>query len=298
MRVFVTGASGWIGSAVTAELLATGHEVLGLARSEDSAAAVAAAGAEVVRGDLDDPDGLAVVVEEVDAVVHLAFKHDSGDFAGARRSEAAAVRRMLDVFAFRDRPFLIASGLARASGGGVLTELDPSPHEGVGSARGGSENLALSYADRGVRPVALRFASTVHEAGDPGLVAELVRIARERGVSGYLGDGANRWTAVHRSDAAHLVRLALEKAPAGTRVHAVAEQGLRARDVATAIGAHLGVPVASIEPGDAAAHFGWIGGFVGVDARASNARTRELLSWTPGGPTLFEDLAHGAHRWS
>ncbi|MCA1192815.1 MULTISPECIES: SDR family oxidoreductase [unclassified Saccharopolyspora] len=296
MRVFVTGASGWIGSAVTAELLANGHEVLGLARSDRSAAAVAAAGADVVRGDLDDPEGLAAAAAKADAVVHLAFKHDFGAFTAAGRTEEAAVRGMLDALAGSDRPFLLASGLAGfAAGGEPPTELDSSPHEGVDSARGGSENLALSYVDRGVRAVALRFAPTVHGAGDPGFTAQLVKVAKERGVAGYIGDGANRWAAVHRSDAARLTRLALDGAPAGTRVHAVAEEGLLARDIAAAIGDHLGLPTASIDPRDAAEHFGWIGGFFGVDAAGANARTRQLLGWAPTGPGLIADIAAGGY---
>lgn len=295
MRVFVTGASGWIGSAVTAELLANGHEVLGLARSDRSAAAVAAAGADVVRGDLDDPEGLAAAAAKVDAVVHLAFKHDFSDYSGAGRTEEVAVRAMLDVLAGSDRSFLLAAGLAGAAPGGLLTELDPSPHEGADSARGGSENLALSYVDRGVRAVALRFAPTVHGAGDHGFTAQLVKVAKERGVAGYVGDGTNRWAAVHRSDAARLVRLALDGAPAGARVHAVAEEGLLARDIAAAIGDHLGLPTASIDPRDTAEHFGWIGGFFGADAAASNARTRELLGWAPAGPGLIADIAAGGY---
>lgn len=295
MRVFVTGASGWIGSAVTDELLAHSHEVVGLARSDEAAAALEAKGATALHGGLDDPDGLASAAAAADGVVHLAFKHDFTDYAGAGRTEHAAVARMLDALEGSGRPFLLASGLASLVEGRPATEDDPSPHHGPDAPRGGSENLALSYADRGVRAVALRFAASVHGMGDHGFVSTLTEIARERGVAGYLGDGANRWPAVHRSDAARLVRLALDRAPAGSRPHVVAEEGVPTRDIAAAIGDHLGVPTASIPPADAERHFGWIGRFFGLDAPASGARTRELLGWTPTGPTLLADIAAGAY---
>ncbi|WP_037607735.1 SDR family oxidoreductase [Streptacidiphilus rugosus] len=296
MRVFVTGASGWIGSAVTDELLAHGHKVVGLARSDAAAAALDAKGATVHRGGLDDPDGLAAAAAAADGVIHLAFNHDFSDYAGAGRTEHAAVRGMLDALAGGDRPFLLASGLASDVAGRPLTEDDPSPHHGVDSMRGGSENLALSYADQGVRPVALRFSPTVHGMGDHGFTAWLTRIAKEHGAAGYIGDGSTRWAAVHRSDAARMVRLALEKAPAGSRMHAVAETGIPSRDIAAAIGRSLGLPTVSVAPDDAAAHFGWIARFFGMDVTATNTRTRELLDWTPTGPTLLEDIAAGAYR--
>jgi nucleoside-diphosphate-sugar epimerase len=295
MRVFVTGASGWIGTAVTDELLAHGQKVLGLARSDTAAAALQAKGASAHRGSLDDLDSLAAGAAAADAVIHLAFNHDFSDYAAAGRSEHAAVARMLDTLRGSGRPFLLASGLAGAVPGRPLTEDDISPHHGPQSMRGGSENLALSYADRGVRPVALRFAPTVHGVGDHGFIATLTTIAKERAASGYIGDGSTRWAAVHRYDAARLVRLALDKAPAGSRVHAVAEGGLRSRDIAAAIGAYLGLPAVSVAPEDAEAHFGWIARFFSIDLTASSARTRELLGWTPTGPTLFEDIAAGAY---
>jgi nucleoside-diphosphate-sugar epimerase len=295
MRVFVTGASGWIGSGVTAELLACGHKVVGLARSDAAAAALDARGATVHRGSLDDLDSLASAAAAADGVIHLAFKHDFSDYAGAGRSERAAVQRMLDRLEGSDRPFLLASGLASGAIEGPLTEDDASPYHGADSMRGGSENLALSYAGRGVRPVALRFAPTVHGMGDHGFIARLTKIAKEHGAAGYVGDGSTRWAAVHRADAARMVRLALEKAPAGSRMHAVAEAGLPSRDIAAAIGDHLGLPTVSVAPEDAEAHFGWIGRFFGMDLTASSARTRELLGWTPTGPTLVEDIAAGAY---
>ncbi|OZM81709.1 SDR family oxidoreductase [Pseudonocardia sp. MH-G8] len=295
MRVFVTGASGWIGSAVTDELLTHGHEVVGLARSDTSAAALEAKGAGAHRGSLDDLDSLASATEAADAVIHLAFKHDFSDYAGAGRTEHAAVQRMLDTLKGSDRPFLLASGLAGGVPGRPLTEDDTVPHHGPDSMRGGSENLALSYAELGVRPVALRFAATVHGMGDPGFTAVLTRIAAEHGVAGYIGDGTNCWPAVHRSDAARMVRLALDKAPAGSRMHAAGEDALPTRDIAAAIGSYLGLPTASVAPEDAAAHFGWISGFFGMDAATTHARTQEVLGWTPTGPTLFEDIAAGAY---
>jgi nucleoside-diphosphate-sugar epimerase len=295
MRVFVTGASGWIGSAVTDELLAHGHKVIGLARSDEAASALEAKGATAHRGGLDDLDSLAAAAAAADGVIHLAFKHDFADYAGAGRTERAAVQRMLDTLEGSTRPLLLASGLASGVIGRPLTEDDASPHHGADSMRGGSENLALCYADRGVRPVALRFAPTVHGKGDHGFTATLTKIAMEHGAAGYIGDGSTRWAAVHRSDAGRMVRLALDKAPAGSRIHAVAENGLYSRDIAAAIGDYLGLPAVSVAPDDAEAHFGWIAGFFGMDVTASSARTRQLLGWTPTGPTLFEEIAAGAY---
>jgi nucleoside-diphosphate-sugar epimerase len=293
MRVFVTGASGWIGSAVLPELVSAGHSVVGLARSDSAAARIEAAGGEVRRGLLDDLESLRAGAEDADAVLHLAFKHDFSDFAGAGRTERAAVETLGTVLEGSDRPLLLASGMAGAASGRVLTELDDSPYVGPDAPRGGSERFALDLAEQGVRSVALRFAPTVHGPGDHGFTATLARIAREKGVAGYVGDGSNRWAAVHRLDAARLVALALEKAPAGSRVHAAAEEGIPARDIAEAIGRSLGVPAASVAPEDADAHFGWIGRFFALDMTASSTLTRELLDWTPTRPGLLEDLAAG-----
>lgn len=295
MRVFVTGASGWIGSAVTDELLAHGHKVIGLARSDASAASLESRNITVHRGSLDDLDSLASGAEAADAVIHLAFKHDFSDYAGAGRAEHAAVQRMLDVLEGSERPLLIASGLASLAEGRLATEDDPSPFHGADAMRGGGENLALSYADRGVRPVALRFAATVHGMGDHGFVSVLADVARRQGAVGYVGDGASRWPAVHVSDAARLVRLALDEAPAGFRAHVVAEEGIPSRDIATALGEHLGLPTVSVAPEDVRDHFGWIGDFFQLDLPAGSARTRELLGWTPAGPTLLDDIAAGAY---
>jgi nucleoside-diphosphate-sugar epimerase len=293
MRVFVTGASGWIGSAVVPELLAAGHQVVGLARSDDAASAVAAAGAEVRRGSLDDLDSVRAGAEDSDGVVHLAFKHDFSDYAGAGRTERAAVETIGKTLEGSDRPFLFASGVALLAPGRVVTERDATPMIGPDSPRGGGEELALGYAERGVRSVGLRFAPTVHGDGDHGFVSTLVGVARERGASGYVGDGSNRWPAVHRLDAARLVRLALDASPAGSVVHAVAEEGVPARAIAEAIGRGLDVPVVSVAPDAAAEHYGWIGAFFAVDMPASSVLTQERLDWTPTHPGLIEDLEAG-----
>jgi nucleoside-diphosphate-sugar epimerase len=293
MRVFMTGASGWIGSAVVPELITAGHEVVGLARSDDAAAALTAAGAEVRRGSLDDLDSLRAGAQSSDGVIHLAFKHDFSDYAGAGRTERAAVETIGNALEGSGRPFLFASGVALAAPGRVATERDVSPMSGPDSPRGGSEVLALGYAERGVRPVSLRFAPTVHGNGDHGFVSTLVRVAREKGASGYVGDGSNRWPAVHRLDAARMVSLALDKAPAGSVVHGVGEQGVPARDIAEVIGRHLGVPAVSVAPEDAAEHFGWIATFFALDVPASSALTQQLLGWSPTHPGLIEDLEAG-----
>jgi nucleoside-diphosphate-sugar epimerase len=297
MRVFITGATGWIGSAVTGELLANGHEVVGLARSDASADALAAAGATALRGSLTDLDVLRAGAAAADAVAHLGFVHDFANFAESGRIERAAVEALAETLVGSGRPLLIASGVAGFRAG-VLTELDATTQIGPDSARGGSEALVLSYADRGVRSIAARFAPTVHGAGDRGFTATLAAIARRTGTAAYLGDGAGRWPAVHRLDAAVLVRLALETAEPGTVVHAIAEEGVPTRDIAAALGAALGVPVSSVAQADADAHFGWIGRFWGIDAPASSALTRERFGWTPTRPTLLEDIAAGAYSES
>lgn len=298
MRVFITGASGWIGSAVVDELLAAGHEVTGLARSAASAAALQAKGARIRRGDLDDLAGIRAGAEAAEAVIHLANKHDFSDMAASATAERAAVQTIGDALVGTSRPFLLASGVAALASGRPATEDDASPFHGPDSPRGGSENLALEFVDRGVHTVSLRFAPTVHGTGDHGFIAVLAAVAREKGVSGYPGDGANRWAAVHRSDAGRLVALGLAKAPAGARLHAVAEEGVPIRDIAEAIGRAFGLPVTSIAPDDVQGHFGWIGGFFAMDLAATSTATRELLGWAPTGPTLIEDLDAGAYSVS
>ena len=295
MRVFVTGASGWIGSATVAELRGAGHEVVGLARSDASAAAVAAAGARVLRGDLDDLDALRRGAADADAVAHLANKHDWSDPAESNRAERAAVETLAETLVGSDKPFLLAAGVAGLASGRPGTEADRSPWEGPDAPRGGSENLALSYVDRGVRTISARFAPTVHGVGDHGFVALVAAAARRHGVSARVGDGTAAWSAVHRGDAARLVRLGLERAPAGSVLHAVAEEAVPNRELAEAVGRALGVPVTSVAPDDAVAHFGFVGAFLAMDMSATSTRTRALLGWTPTGPTLVEDIAAGGY---
>lgn len=295
MRVFVIGASGWIGSAVVGELLAAGHNVTGLARSDAAAAALDARGVRVQRGNLDSPDSLLSATADADAVVHLANKHDFSNPAVSNRAERATVQLIGDTLAGSHRAFVLASGVAGLANGRPSTERDVSRAYGPDAPRGGSENLALEFTDRGVGVVSVRFAPTVHGVGDHGFISSIVGAATTNGVSGYVGDGANRWPAVHRSDAARLVRLGLESAQPGSVLHAVAEKGIPTRDIAQAIGDGLGMPIASIAQDDAATHFGWIGAFLGMDIPSSSELTRAQLNWTPTGPTLAEDIASGAY---
>ncbi|MFF4896040.1 SDR family oxidoreductase [Streptomyces sp. NPDC001068] len=296
MRVFVTGASGWLGSAVVPELLDAGHQVVGLARSDASAAKLTEAGAEVVRGTVDDLDVLRGAAAS-DGVIHLAFKHDiafSGDFRGAAEADRRAVDAFGEVLAGSDRPFVLASGLLGFATGRPVTELDMPDVDGSPvHERQATALAALELASRGVRASVVRLAPTCHGEGDNGFMAALVAIARERGVSGYVGDGSNRWPAAHRLDIGRLFRLAVEKAPAGSVLHGAGEEGVAIRDVAEVIGRHLGVPVVSVAPSDAAAHFTWLGGFIGLDNPASSIATRELLDWRPSHPGLLEDLDKG-----
>ncbi|MEU9967444.1 SDR family oxidoreductase [Streptomyces malaysiensis] len=297
MRIFVTGASGWIGSALVPELIDAGHQVIGLARSDSSAAALTAAGAEVVRGTLDDLDVLGTATTAADGVIHLAFKHDiafTGDYQGAAEADRRAVDTFADALAGTDRPFVLASGLVGLKSGQVSTERDmPTVNGTPASLRSATATAALALASRGVRSSVVRLSPTCHGEGDNGFMAHLVATARAKGVSGYLGDGDQRWPAVHRLDAARLFRLAVEKAPAGAVLHGVAEEGIALRDIAEVIGRHLDVPTASVAPEAAAEHFTWLSDFVALDSPASNALTRELLDWRPTHPGLLEDLDKG-----
>jgi nucleoside-diphosphate-sugar epimerase len=303
MRYFITGASGWIGSAVVSELIGAGHQVTGLARSDSAAAAVTGAGAEVLRGTIDDIDILRDAAATSDGVMHLAFKHDLA-FTGGFQSAADADRRAVEIFgealAGSDRPFVLASGILGVLPGQTATERDGHGSDPAGAGfgagprtRGETAELVLSLASRGVRSSVVRLSPTNHGKGDHGFMATIVATARDKGVSGYVGDGANRWPAVHRLDSAHLFCLALERAPAGSTLHGVADEGVPIRDVAEVIGRHLDLPVVSIAPEDAPAHFTWMARFIGVDGPASSDLTRDLLGWEPAQPGLIEDLDQG-----
>jgi nucleoside-diphosphate-sugar epimerase len=290
MRVFVTGASGWVGSAVVPELIGAGHHVVGLARSEASADALEAAGAEVHRGSLEDLDSLREGAAKADGVIHLAFVHDFDRYEAANQVDRQAIESMGAALAGSDRPMVVASGVATTAEGRPATENDP-PRPGF--PRSPATTLTLALAERGVRSSVVRLAPTVHGRGDHGFVATLVRLARERGVAGYVGDGSNVWSAVHRSDAARVFCLVLEQAPAGSVWHAVADEGVPTRTIAEAIGRHLDVPVVSVPPGAAADHFGWLGRFWASDNPTSSALTRRRLGWHPTGPSLLDDLDEG-----
>ncbi len=293
MRVFVTGATGFIGSATVRELLAAGHQVTGLARSDEAAAALAAAGAEVHRGDLHDLDSLRAGAAGAVGVIHTAFVHDFARLESSGHTDLHAVEAMGGVLEGSGRPLVIASGTALVVPGRLATERDASDPASPGSHRVPSERAALALAERGVRSAIVRFPPSVHGEGDHGFVGALIAVARDRGVSGYVGDGANRWAAVHRLDAARLVRLAAEAAPAGSVLHGVGEEGVPAREIAEAIGRGLGVPVVSVAAGEAGEHFGWLGRFFAADVPASSALTRERLGWTPAHQGLIADLEQG-----
>jgi nucleoside-diphosphate-sugar epimerase len=295
MRVFVTGASGFIGSAVVQELRGAGHEVVGLSRSDSSAEALVAAGAEIHRGSLEDLDSLRTGAAAADGVIHLGYIHDFSKIEDNVRVDRSAIETFGAVLAASDRPLVIANGtLFLSSAGQPATETDTGdPTDDAVGGRRRNEQLVLSLADRGVRSASVRLTPTVHGEGDHGFVPIIIGVAREKGVSGFLGDGSSRWPAVHRVDAARLFRLALEKAPAGAVLHGVAEEGIPTREIADVIGQHLGVPVESISPGSAVEHFGFLGAILGLDSPASSVLTRERYAWQPQQPGLIDDLNQG-----
>jgi nucleoside-diphosphate-sugar epimerase len=293
MRVFVTGASGFIGSAVVAELLDSGHEVLGLARSEESAAAVTVAGAQVHRGSLGDLDTLRAGAAAADGVIHTAYIHDFSRMDHAASTDMQAIEAFGATLEGSGRPLVITTGTALVNPGQVATEDDRPGPGSLPHPRAQVEVEAAALAERGVRISVVRPSPTVHGEGDHGFVAMLIDIAREKGASGYVGDGSNRWPAVHRLDTAELYRLALERGAAGSVFHAVGEEGVPTREIADAIGRHVGVPSVSVAPDDAIEHFGWLGGFFALDVPASSAITRRQLDWEPTRPGLIEDLDAG-----
>jgi nucleoside-diphosphate-sugar epimerase len=289
MRVFVTGASGGIGSAVTSELIAAGHEVLGLARSDASAQRIAAAGATALLGNIDNPDVLRAGAEQTDGVIHLAFSNDFTNFEKGIDEERLAVNALGTALIDTGKPFVIASGTP-GTPGRLSTEQDRTPVEGPVAGRGRNAQAVLDLASRGVRSAAVRLPRSVHLRGDAyGFAGILINAARQSGVSGYVGDGAQRWPAVNRLDAAHLFRLVLEDATPGTVVHAVADEGDSMRELAEVIGQQLGVPTEAVH----AENFGFLGTVFGVDQPSSSAWTRKTLGWEPTHPSLLEDLAAG-----
>ncbi|NBH06530.1 SDR family oxidoreductase [Amycolatopsis sp. SID8362] len=288
MRIFVTGASGWVGSAVVPELIGAGHQVVGLARSDSSAAKIAATGAEVVRGSLDDLDVLRAGAAGSDGVVHLAFMHDFTQFDASIATDARVIETLGAALESTGKPLVVTAGTP-AIPGQVATERDRPPAGSAAAGRTANAELALGLARRGVRSSVVGLPRSVHGEGDHGFIGRLVDIAREKGVSGYVGDGSNRWPAVHVKDAARVYRLAVERAPAGSMLHAVGDEGVPTRDIATAIGRHLNLPAASAPAED----FGFLGGLLSVDQPASAALTRELLGWQPTEPGLIEDIDKG-----
>lgn len=293
MRVFVTGGSGWIGSAVVPDLIEVGHEVLGLARSNASAQALEAAGAQVLRGDLDDLESLCWGARGSDGVIHLAYIHDFSQFDENARIDLQAIKAMSGELEGSGKPLVIASGTGLLGPGRVVTEHDTAGPDHPLRARAINEEFTVSLAGKGIRSSSVRLAPTVYGDGDHGFMAMVVNVAREKGVSAYIGDGANRWPGVHRLDAAHLFRLALDNAPAGTVLHGIGDEGVALRSIAEVIGRHLGIPTASISAEQAMEHFGWLGGLLGADIPASSLLTRELMGWQPVQPGLLEDLENG-----
>jgi nucleoside-diphosphate-sugar epimerase len=290
MRVFVTGASGFVGSAVVAELIAAGHEVLGLVRSDASAKSVAAAGAQVHRGDLQDLESLRSGAATTDAVIHTAFIHDFSKFAENCVIDRRAIEALGSALAGSNRPLIVTSGTGLLTPGRLATEDTVRP---TGSAIPRvSEQAGLSLVSQGVRVSAMRLPPTVHGDGDHGFVPILIGLARDKGAAAYVGDGNNRWPAVHRFDAAQLYRLVLEEGTAGAVYHAVAEQGVPFRDIAGVIGRRLNVPVVSKTPEEAAQHFGWFAHFAAMDNPSSSAQTQEQMGWRPTRPGLISDLDH------
>ena len=284
MRIFVTGSTGWVGSAVVEELVGAGHQVTGLARSESKTAALAAAGAEVLRGTLDDLDILRAAASAADAVIHTAFNHDFSRFAENAAQDERAIETLGGALEGSDRPLIVTGGLAMLAHGRVATEADVAPF--IPSLPRKSESAARTLAERGVRATTIRLSTSVHGLGDRAFIPFLIGLARDKGVSAYVGDGLNRWPGVHRLDAARLYRLVLEHGATESAYHGVADEGVPFKQIAEVIGRRLGLPVES----RGQEHFDWFGGFAAMDMPASSARTRSLLGWEPTGPDLLTDI--------
>ncbi|WP_089100204.1 SDR family oxidoreductase [Streptomyces hyaluromycini] len=296
MRVFVTGATGFVGSAVVRELLDAGHHVLGLARSDSAAATLTSAGAEVHRGDLDDLDSLRRGAAAADGVVHTAFTNisDTTDFAASCRTDTRAVEALGEALVGSDRPLAITSATGVLPTGGAGTEDSPPDPGSLPALRIASEEAVLALAERGVRTSVVRLPQSVHGEQDrAGFIPLMISIARTTGVSAYVGDGSSRWAAVHRRDTARLFRLAVESAPAGARLHAIGDEGVPVRDIAQAIGRRLNLPVTGMSQDEADGHFGFLGAVLARDSPASSTRTQQRLGWQPVQPGLIADIEDG-----